>query len=147
MQLERLHANYSQYTTHTPSSGAWLNGTWYSILNYSASQSVISKMAQTQHCLWNHKTKFNATITGKGISFHGSPVAQCAENLKCDRLCLSFLLIKFFCLVSTRNLIPISQKLWANLNYIIFSSYGTVIFLLFVVLALGWGFFVSFLKQ
>lgn len=140
MQLERLHTNYSQYTTHTLSSAAWLNGTWCSILNYSASQSVISKMAQTQRHLWNCKTKFNATITGKGISFHGSPVAQWAESLKCDRL--SFLLVdQIFCLVSIRNLFPIYQKLQANLNYITFSSYGTVVFLLFVVLELGWGFF------
>lgn len=96
MQLERPHANYSQYTTHILSSATWLNGTWYSILNSSASQSVISKMAQTQQRLWNRKTKFNATTTGRGIPFHGSPVAQYAENLQCDKLCLCFLLTKFF---------------------------------------------------
>lgn len=28
-------------------------------------------MAQTQHGLWNRKTKFNATITDKGILFMG----------------------------------------------------------------------------
>lgn len=51
---------------------------------------------------------------------------------------MSFLLVdQIFCLVSMRNLFPICQILRENINYIIFRSYGTVVFLLFVALGLG----------